>query len=853
MKIKILALIYLVSLSGISIQAQNFESLGGGFRVTGKVNYIEFDTINNRMFVAGDFTQIENVQSQNIAYYDSTGWHGFGLGTTGAINSLKFVNDRLYIGGYINNIDGVEVENNICYWDSTGWHSMDGGVSSTVYSIEYYDSLLFVSGAFITAGGITVNNIATWDGNSWAAVGQGSDYPAVSIKVLDNILYAYARFENFNGIATLGICAFDGVNWTSRSLVDTNLYIQNITTCAGQLYASVYNDVINKTEIVQYNGSTWTTLISNLNSNYTYPLASHEDSLYVFTNSGAGPDTIFIKKYSTSGQLAETYQTIQGDANIRLEMEFAKSFNGKLYIAGLFRNFENQFASGVITMDAGSFQAPFLASSGYTSSWNYSYGYGMVFDSIQNKLIAGGRFDFAGDTLANSIASWDGTKWSPMGSGFNCTESSASVRRLEIYNGKVYAAGNFSKSGNKTVNCIAVWNGVEWDSVGAGANGLIRDMVVYKNQLYLAGTFTTFNGMQNVDGLVKYNDTAWTKNTALINNGNYVNSMCVHNNILLVTGSFDFSGSTTQIAQFDGNTWSAFPSPINATFHRIISIGGSLYIGSTDSVYKYDGSGWTSVFAAQSNWPAGFFMGSFTTAPIITDADANSTYMLDSQGQSHLLCYNMIYYSLPIDSNSAYISGFLPTIFPSGHVMNHVGILRRQLPPIQFTYSADSICDHEYVNYAATLTDIRNTYEWTFPGGIASVSSAFAPSIKYSVPGTYDVKYKVTNAFGSDSVFFQDLIFVGNCTVGLNEIKLGDLLIYPNPVSEILSIQLPKAEKINLVSVYNIIGEKEFEFSHQNPHQTQGFQFNCSNLSQGIHILVIDTENHRYVSKINKN
>ena len=33
------------------------------------------------------------------------------------------------------------------------------------------------------------------------------------------------------------------------------------------------------------------------------------------------------------------------------------------------------------------------------------------------KLIAGGYFTTAGDVSANRIASWDGSSWSPLGSG----------------------------------------------------------------------------------------------------------------------------------------------------------------------------------------------------------------------------------------------------------------------------------------------------------------------------------------------------------------------------------------------------------------------------------------------------
>ena len=856
MKIKSQVFLSLLLILSINLNAQSFETLGGGLRVTGTVYFIEFDTVNNRMFVSGDFTQVENVQCQNIVYHDSSGWHGFGLGTRGFISSMKYVNDRLYVGGSITTIDGFEVENNICYYDSSGWHNMDGGVNGSVYSLEYFNSKLYVSGTFSIAGGIVTNGIAAWDGNAWSSTGPGADYLYVFLKVMDNMLYAYGTFDSFNGIVSQGVVVFDGMNWFSRSLNAAQLTMQNITTCGGQLYASVLNSVTNRTEIRQYNGSAWTPLIINLRSDFLNAMTSHNDTLIIITNYyGSGMDSLYINKYKSNGQLVEVYKSGEANSNISLQCRFAKSINGMLYFGGQFRNFENQFAAGALCISPNGIQVPFHASTGYDDAWYLSYGSGMFFDSTQNKLIVGGRFDFAGDTLANSIATWDGTNWSPMGSGFNCVNEVSVVRRIERYNGQIYAAGLFTKSGNKTVNNIAVWNGADWDTVGTGTNGYIRDMVVYNNTLYIAGLFTTFNGMVNVDGLVKYDGTSWTTISSLTNSGNYAYSMCVHDNKLFVSGFFDFGGIDAQIASFDGISWTAVPSPgpPNDAYHRMLSIGGYLYAGSPDTVYRYDGTTWTIVMATHDNWGSGFSLVPFDTIPIIGDLADNATYMLNSQGQTPMLCLNQLFYSVPIDSISIYVTGFIPTVSPSGHVMNHVGILRRQMPSTQFTYSSDSVCDHEYVSYSAIVSDFTTTYEWTFQGGVPNTSISFTPSIKYSVPGTYDVGFKATNAFGSDSVFFPDLIFVANCTLGLNEYGTNEILTYPNPVTDFLNVQLSPDQQIMQISVYDMLGKKEMDYTISDNSQTAQFLLNFTKMPQGIHFLIIDTMDKRYVSKITKN
>ncbi|HMT27783.1 MAG TPA: T9SS type A sorting domain-containing protein [Bacteroidia bacterium] len=834
--------------------AQNFETLGTGLRVSGSVTCIEMDTIHNRMFVAGEFTQIDNVQSTNLAWRDSLGWHSFGTKMNGTAHSLKYLNGRLYVAGSFTTIDGQEGQKNICYWDSTGWHSMDGGANASVFSMEYFNSKLYISGYFTFVGNLAVNHVAYWDGNSWGSVGTGPDNQLTYFTKLDTVLYAYGRFKMFNGIASHGICQYDGVQWAQLALQDTNLYTQALALCGGQLFASVFNTISGQTDILKYNGTSWNNLLINVAQGNNNPFISYRDTLYLFTKiNGITFDSLLIKKFNQTGQLSsDSLYSIQTNSGHYLYWHFAKSFNDVLYVGGTFRNFNGQVASGVVCLNNNSVEVPFHTSSAQSVTYTNGIGYGMLNDTTLNRLIVYGRFDFAGDSIAHSVASWDGTNWSPLGSGFSCAEENTFVQKMVIYNGQYYACGTFKKSGNKTVNNIAVWNGSDWDSVGTGANKSIYEMIVYDNILYVLGKFTTFNGLSNVDGFVKFDGNVWSAVPALINNATTVYASCIHNNKLLVTGNFNFSGVASRFAQFDGTTWSAFPGPGTGVYEPIISINGTLYAGATNHVYKYNGSNWSSAFSSPSGAPA-FQISSFTDMVIIGSTLHNKTHMLNAQGQLYDLCYHIIYNSIPIDSNSAYVSGYIPSVFPQTQLVNHIGILRRQQPNVQFTYNSDTICPHEYVSFEATNTDILKLYDWTFPGGIANVSSSFSPSIKYNLPGDYDVKLKVTNAFGSDSVFFPNLIHVGNCVVGLEDYAETKLLTFPNPVSDYLTVQFSTAEKINFVTVYNVLGEKEMEYSPSDQLQSQELHLNLSNLKQGVYILRIDAENFQSVTKIIKN
>jgi len=53
-------------------------------------------------------------------------------------------------------------------------------------------------------------------------------------------------------------------------------------------------------------------------------------------------------------------------------------------------------------------------------------------------------------------------------------------------------------------------------------------------------------------------------------------------------------------------------------------------------------------------------------------------------------------------------------------------------------------------------------YEWTFTGGTPSISTDSAPTVSYAQPGTYDIKMKVSNSAGSDSLIISDAVVVGD-------------------------------------------------------------------------------------------
>ncbi|MGA2667850.1 MAG: T9SS type A sorting domain-containing protein, partial [Ignavibacteria bacterium] len=105
-------------------------------------------------------------------------------------------------------------------------------------------------------------------------------------------------------------------------------------------------------------------------------------------------------------------------------------------------------------------------------------------------LIAGGIFTIAGGTSVHSIAKWNGSTWSPVGTGMN-----SFVGALTVYNNVLIAGGSFDTAGGVNLNRIAGWNGSYWASLGSGLDSSVYALTVYNNDIIAGGWFDTAGGI----------------------------------------------------------------------------------------------------------------------------------------------------------------------------------------------------------------------------------------------------------------------------------------------------------------------------------------------------------------------
>jgi len=198
-------------------------------------------------------------------------------------------------------------------------------------------------------------------------------------------------------------------------------------------------------------------------------------------------------------------------------------------------------------------------------------------------LYVGGYFTTAGGSAANCIAKWDGTTWSALGTGLD-----AQVYALAVSGSDLYVGGQFhyaTNAGPSTVqvNGIAKWDGSNWSPLGSGVSGNANALAMSGSDLYVGGDFTTAGGSA-AKRIAKWNGTSWSSLGSGLNT--VVSALAASGSDLYVGGYFTYATNAgpspvrvNRIAKWDGNSWSALGSGLNSNVCALAVSGTNLYAG----------------------------------------------------------------------------------------------------------------------------------------------------------------------------------------------------------------------------------------------------------------------------------
>lgn len=205
-------------------------------------------------------------------------------------------------------------------------------------------------------------------------------------------------------------------------------------------------------------------------------------------------------------------------------------------------------------------------------------GYVQTMAVYNGELYAGGQFYGASGTPVSNIAKFNGTNWADVGGG-----TTGPVTAMIVYNGELYVAGNFYEAGGVPVNNLAKWNGSSWSDVNGGLNSTsVRHMTIYNGELIVVGNFTSV-GTPSLPayGIARYGAAGWDTLGQGVTPGAVTASP--YNGNLYAAGTIAIAGTTPveNVAKWDGTNWSkvGLGDGLNAQVECSEVHNDTLYIG----------------------------------------------------------------------------------------------------------------------------------------------------------------------------------------------------------------------------------------------------------------------------------
>ncbi len=438
------------------------------------------------LIVGGSFEHPDIEDGFAVARYEATGAWSYLVGG----KSLFGVYDL----AIVDHGDGAVVyagDSRPLRWDGAGWETIGGGVSDqsvltpTVRTLAPFRTnagdppMLFVGGYFDVAGDVPANRAVLWTGSEWQQIGLFG--PAGTVRdflVHDDgsgdgdVLYIGGEFATIGEITSHGVVRWDGRSLSSvcgpligsvfaLEFFDDGLGAGPQLHAAGQICVPQFFSC----GVVRLNGSEWEALT---------PFGPPIMVTTMRAFDGAGAPSLYAAGF---------FDALPGGTSL---FEFIARWDGIGWSA--LGDGVNDDVNAMEVFDAGTGEGP--------------------------RLVLGGRFTTAGGSPASRIAQWDGSAWSTLGAGLD-----GEVRAMAVFDDgttegpALFVGGAFMSAGGIAASRIARWDGSSWSPVGSGVDGTVTAMTVFDDgrgpALWVSGGFAVAGG-QTAPGLARWDGAEWT-------------------------------------------------------------------------------------------------------------------------------------------------------------------------------------------------------------------------------------------------------------------------------------------------------------------------------------------------------
>lgn len=578
------------------------------------------------LIVGGDLRKAgqDTVIGVQAAYWDGGAWRSMGQGDlSGRVEEFRVYNGQLYAAGVFTGGQGIAV------WDGAAWCSI-GAPFQYGYDLLLYDGKLIIAGqgmyawdgavwtqpygtiinggfmcatewnGSLVAGGpgagfevdcsgtlVAIHGVAMWDGHCWQAMGGG--------------LYGWyvedSNYEEHDFSVVWALAVHDGVLCAGGRF--------ELTDIGGQEVSVPYAAAFVADHWQGLGGGT---------TRFVYEMAEH------------GPDLVVGGWMAYAGHVDLAAHTGDIDAwglvlwngtsfrsvepvgrGLNGPVHCIGQFDGKLIVAGEFLRAGEAMAKNIAAFDGSEWQ-PLGNGLEYSTTLERTC-YSMA--EYEGSLIVGGRIARAGDIAVRGVARWDGESWSTMGAGIP-----GNVNALCVYNGSLLAGryrwdgsawedyfpvdgdinafcvwneklvlgGAFHNAGSISASHIAIWDGVEFEPLGAGTDRDVMSLAVSSSELLVGGNFSSPS-----ERIARWDGANW--HGLGIGLGSWVWSIAVHGNYVFAGGRFEYAFTTipgqlvNHVAYWDGDEWHAMGRGCSGTSVYLLDVygvsifGGALYVG----------------------------------------------------------------------------------------------------------------------------------------------------------------------------------------------------------------------------------------------------------------------------------
>jgi len=335
--------------------------LGGGFHKTGNVwnSYLSkwngtswdslpenvngivygLETINNSLYVFGNFDSVGTIAADRIAIWDGIIWSVLPpLPASGQVTEIIEYQGEIYVGGNMEAQNGNNMTS-IAKFNGTNWEAVGtgfvGGLANVI-DFEIYNGELYIAGEWTAGvGGNVGNNIARWDGTTMRDVGGGSSGVTSAIwdlEVHNGKLYAGGYFTSMDSISALRLAVWNGSQWCATN-DDFYSIVREIAFYQDTMYIGSGNNVINGdtvADLIKWVGGTFgDTCGAVVGINNPVPETQHSVLIYPNPNNGIftlvidgiGKDETQINVLDVAGKLVLNNTVITSNTETRVPID----------------------------------------------------------------------------------------------------------------------------------------------------------------------------------------------------------------------------------------------------------------------------------------------------------------------------------------------------------------------------------------------------------------------------------------------------------------------------------------------------------------------------------------------------